>query len=72
MRPARCGQGVVDHPERGRPHALAVVETWGREKGAVVTVTDTNLSSPISVLLVGNPDGYQREAVILRETLKSG
>jgi GNAT superfamily N-acetyltransferase len=48
---------------------MEAAETWGRQKGAEVAVTDTNLSSPLSVPFYENRMGYDRQAVILRKTL---
>jgi GNAT superfamily N-acetyltransferase len=45
-------------------------ETWGRRRGATVAATDTNLSSSLSVPFYENRMGYQRQAIILRKTLK--
>ncbi len=46
---------------------MQAAEDWGRRKGAVVAVTDTNLCSPLSVPFYEHPMGYLRQAVILRK-----
>ncbi|MFL6053433.1 MAG: GNAT family N-acetyltransferase [Actinoallomurus sp.] len=62
---------VEEYRRRGVGTALMeAAETWGRRRGAAVAVTDTNLSSPLSVPFYENRMGYQRQAVILRKTLK--
>jgi GNAT superfamily N-acetyltransferase len=47
-------------------------EAWGKQRGATVAVTDTNLSSPLSVPFYESRMGYRRQAVILRKRLVSG
>ncbi|GAB2813032.1 hypothetical protein GCM10027176_16840 [Actinoallomurus bryophytorum] len=49
---------------------MGAAEAWGREKGAVVSVTDTNLSSPLSIPFYEGRMGYRRQAVILRKMLQ--
>ncbi|GAA4631892.1 hypothetical protein GCM10023196_063070 [Actinoallomurus vinaceus] len=49
---------------------MEAAEKWGRRKGATVAVTDTNLSSPLSVPFYEKRMGYHRQAVILRKALK--
>lgn len=51
---------------------MEAAEEWGRAKGAVVAVTDTNLSSPLSVPFYEKRMGYSRQAVLLRKALESG
>jgi len=51
---------------------MEAAEEWGRAKGAVVAVTDTNLSSPLSVPFYEKRMGYDRQAVMLRKALGSG
>lgn len=48
---------------------MEAAEEWGRAEGAVVAVTDTNLSSPLSVPFYVERMGYRRQAVLLRKTL---
>lgn len=48
---------------------MEAAEAWGKQKGAVVAVTDTNLSSPLSVPFYESRMGYRRQAVILRKPL---
>lgn len=45
-------------------------EKWGRQQGAVVAVTEAELSNPVSVPFYENRMGYRRQAVILRKTLQ--
>ena len=60
-----------DLRSRGIGTALMdAAEEWGRRKGAVVAVTDTNLRSPISVPFYTARMGYERQAVILRKPLR--
>ncbi|MEV0406719.1 GNAT family N-acetyltransferase [Actinoallomurus sp. NPDC050550] len=49
---------------------MEAAEERGRRKGATVAVTDTNLSSPLSVPFYEKRMGYHRQAVILRKALK--
>jgi GNAT superfamily N-acetyltransferase len=49
---------------------MEAAEAWGREKGATVAVTDTNLSSSLSVPFYERRMSYRRQAVILRKTLQ--
>jgi GNAT superfamily N-acetyltransferase len=51
---------------------MEAAEEWGRAKGAVVAVTDTNLSSPLSVPFYEERMGYSRQAVVLRKGFVSG
>lgn len=51
---------------------MEAAEEWGRSKGADVVVTDTNLSSPLSVPFYENRMGFTRQAVILRKALERG
>jgi GNAT superfamily N-acetyltransferase len=51
---------------------MEAAEKWGRHRGAVVAVTDTNLSSPLSVPFYGERMGYRRQAVLLRKALEPG
>ncbi|MFN2469552.1 MAG: N-acetyltransferase family protein [Gaiellaceae bacterium] len=44
-------------------------EAWGREKGAVVSVCDTWLGSPVSIPFWEQRMGYARQSVILRKRL---
>ncbi|GLY83965.1 GNAT family N-acetyltransferase [Actinoallomurus iriomotensis] len=62
-----------DYRRRGVGTALMeAAEEWGRAGGAVVAVTDTNLSSPLSVPFYEERMGYRRQAVLLRKTLERG
>lgn len=49
---------------------MEAAEEWGRSKGGVVAVTDTNLRGPLSVPFYENRMGYQRQAVFLRKVLE--
>ncbi len=61
---------VEEYRRKGVGTALMeAAETWGRDNGAVVALTDTNLSSPLSVPFYESRMGYDRQAVILRKTL---
>ena len=51
---------------------MEAAEEWGRSRGARVVVTDTNLSSPLSVPFYENRMGFTRQAVILRKALDRG
>jgi GNAT superfamily N-acetyltransferase len=51
---------------------MEAAEEWGRSKGADVVVTDTNLSSPLSVPFYENRMGFSRQAVILRKVIERG
>ena len=51
---------------------MEAAEEWGRHRGAVVAVTDTNLSSPLSVPFYEERMGYRRQAVSLRKALEPG
>lgn len=51
---------------------MEAAEEWGRSKGAVVAVTDTNLGSPLSIPFYEERMGYHRQAVLLRKVLKPG
>jgi GNAT superfamily N-acetyltransferase len=51
---------------------MEAAEEWGRSKGAVVVVTDTNLSSPLSVPFYEERMGYRRQAVLLRKVIEPG
>jgi GNAT superfamily N-acetyltransferase len=51
---------------------MEAAEEWGRSKGAYVAVTDTNLSSPLSVPFYEERMGFARQAVILRKVLHGG
>jgi GNAT superfamily N-acetyltransferase len=48
---------------------MAAAEEWGRQQGATVAVTDTNLRSEMSVPFYEQRMGYARQAVILRKPL---
>jgi GNAT superfamily N-acetyltransferase len=62
-----------DYRRRGAGTALMkAAEEWGRRNGAVVAVTDTNLSSPLSVPFYEDRMGYRRQALVLRKTLEHG
>jgi GNAT superfamily N-acetyltransferase len=59
-----------DHRRQGVGTILMeAAEEWGRQRGAVVAATDTNLHSPLSVPFYEDRMGYLRQAVILRKTL---
>jgi GNAT superfamily N-acetyltransferase len=61
---------ISGHRRQGAGTALMkAAEEWGRRKGAVVAVTDTNLRSPLSVPFYEHRMGYLRQAVILRKPL---
>jgi GNAT superfamily N-acetyltransferase len=49
---------------------MEAAEEWGRANGAVVAVTDTNLSSPLSVPFYVERMGYRRRAVLRRKALE--
>jgi GNAT superfamily N-acetyltransferase len=51
---------------------MEAAEEWGRHRGAVVAVTDTNLSSPLSVPFYEERMGYRRQAVLLRKAFEPG
>jgi GNAT superfamily N-acetyltransferase len=51
---------------------MEAAEQWGRSRGAHVVVTDTNLSSPLSVPFYESRMGFERQAVILRKVLGDG
>jgi GNAT superfamily N-acetyltransferase len=51
---------------------MEAAEEWGRSGGAVLAVTDTNLSSPLSVPFYTERMGYRRQAVVLRKGLEPG
>jgi GNAT superfamily N-acetyltransferase len=51
---------------------MEAAEEWGRSEGAVLAVTDTNLSSPLSVPFYVERMGYRRQAVLLRKALEPG
>jgi hypothetical protein len=51
---------------------MKAAEEWGRRNGAVVAVTDTNLSSLLSVPFYEDRMGYRRQALVLRKTLERG
>lgn len=51
---------------------MEAAERWGRAKGAVVAVTDTNLRSPLSIPFYEKRMGYGRQAVLFRKALGSG
>lgn len=62
---------VEEHRRKGVGTALMdAAEAWGKEKGAVVAVTDTNLSSPLSVPFYERRMSYDTQAVILRKPLQ--
>ena len=62
-----------DYRRRGVGTALMeAAEEWGRSRGAVVAVTDTNLSSPLSVPFYEQRMGFQRQAIVLRKPLGPG
>jgi GNAT superfamily N-acetyltransferase len=44
-------------------------EAWGRERGAVVSICDTYVASPVSIPFWEERMGYERRAVILRKPL---
>jgi GNAT superfamily N-acetyltransferase len=61
--------------ERCRSHGiggrlLAAVETWARENGAELIVTDTNLRSNVGAVEFYERHGYERQSVILRKSLR--
>jgi GNAT superfamily N-acetyltransferase len=51
---------------------MEAAEEWGRSRGATVALTDTNLSSPLSVPFYERRMGYERQAVALRKALGPG
>jgi GNAT superfamily N-acetyltransferase len=62
-----------DYRRRGVGTALMeAAEEWGRARGAAVAVTDTNLSSPLSVPFYEERMGYRRQAALLRKPLERG
>lgn len=48
---------------------VEAAETWGRERGAVVSMCDTWLGSPVSLPFWESRMGYDRRAVILEKRL---
>lgn len=48
---------------------MRAIEGWGRERGAAVALTDTNLRSPLSLPFYERGMGYARRGVILRKGL---
>ncbi|MCO5998523.1 GNAT family N-acetyltransferase [Actinoallomurus rhizosphaericola] len=63
---------VAEYRRQGVGTALMeAAEEWGRGEGAEVAVTDTNLSSPLSVPFYEKRMAYRRQGVILRKPLRS-
>jgi GNAT superfamily N-acetyltransferase len=48
---------------------VETAERWGKERGAVVSICDTYLGSPVSIPFWEGRMGYKRRAVILRKPL---
>ncbi|MEV5750180.1 GNAT family N-acetyltransferase [Actinoallomurus sp. NPDC052308] len=48
---------------------MAAAEAWGRRRGAEIAVTDTNLSSPLSVPFYEKRMAYHRQGITLRKAL---
>jgi GNAT superfamily N-acetyltransferase len=48
---------------------VEAAEAWGRERGAVVSMCDTWLGSPVSLPFWESGMGYHRRAVILEKSL---
>ena len=48
---------------------VEAAEEWGRAKGAVITICDTYIDSPLSIPFWEQRMGYERRAVILRKPL---
>jgi len=48
---------------------VEAAEAWGRERGAVVSICDTYVGSPVSIPFWEERMGYERRAVILRKPL---
>ena len=48
---------------------LDAVEAWGRERGAELITTDTNLRSNVGAVEFYERHGYERQAVVLRKPL---
>lgn len=60
-----------DHRRQGVGTLLMnAAESWGRDKGATVALTDTNLRSDLSVPFYEQRMGYLRQAIILRKSLE--
>ncbi|MBO0836303.1 MAG: GNAT family N-acetyltransferase [Actinobacteria bacterium] len=49
---------------------VAAAEAWGRGHGAVLSITDTYLRSPLSVPFWSERQGYTRRAVVLHKSLR--
>ncbi len=62
---------VAEHSRREGvgTRLMEAAEAWGRGRGATVALTDTNLSSPLSVPFYEDRMGYSRQAVILRKPI---
>jgi GNAT superfamily N-acetyltransferase len=61
--------------ERWRGHGvggrlLDAIESWAREHGAELIATDTNLRSNVGAVEFYERHGYERQAVILRKSLR--
>jgi GNAT superfamily N-acetyltransferase len=48
---------------------VEAAEEWGRRRGAVVSLCDTFIDSPLSVPFWERRMGYQRRAIIFRKRL---
>jgi len=48
---------------------VEAAEAWGRERGALVSICDTYVGSPVSIPFWEERMGYERRAVILRKPL---
>ena len=58
------------HRRSGAGRALMrAIEAWGRERGAAVALTDTNLRSHLSLPFYERGMGYGRRGVVLRKGL---
>jgi GNAT superfamily N-acetyltransferase len=64
---------AVQEQHRGRGiggHLLDGIETWARASGAELIATDTNLRSTVGAVEFYERHGYERQAVVLRKSLK--
>ena len=50
---------------------MRAIEAWGRERGASVALTDTNLRSHLSLPFYEHGMGYGRRGVVLRKGLRT-
>ena len=62
VRPASWRQGI------GR-RLLTAAEAWGRDKGAVISLLETDINNPVSVPFYEDGMAYQRRGLYLRKLL---